>query len=130
MKGNKSGKGFAIPSAQSKEVVVAEVKEVIDTQYKGDGEEFVEVKKEINTIDVKFFEENPVRLNIDYSHTIPMRPYESAKVSVGLSIPIGKEVSSDIKAQIDAAYVFASKYIEEKIAGEIKGIQEYIKTKK
>ena len=40
----------------------------------------------------KFFEHHPIKVYMDYSTTINLGNYESAKVSIGMSIPVGKEV--------------------------------------
>lgn len=109
------------------EVIASQVKETINVQYKSpDDNEHKEIKREVNFIEHKFFEEHPLYLTVDYSHTIPMRPYESAKISVGLSIPIGKEIPESMKGKIDSVYQYASKYLEGKIAEEVKGIQKYL----
>lgn len=115
----------------AKEIIVDQVRETVQTSYKSpDDSESKELKNEVNNIETKFFDENPIRLFVDYSHTIPMRPYESAKISVGLSIPIGKQVDADMKAKIDETYQYASKYIEEKMGKEVAEIQKYVAANK
>ena len=114
-----------------KEIVVEQVKEVVQASYKSpDDREFKEIKNEINNIETRFFDENPIRLFVDYSHTIPMRAYESAKISVGLSIPIGKQIDASMKAKIDEVYQYASKYIEDKMGKEVAEIQKYLAANK
>jgi hypothetical protein len=56
-----------------------------------------------------------------------MRPYESAKVSVGLSIPIGIELPEWYVKDIHAAHEFATKFIEEKIGKEVESINKFLK---
>lgn len=115
----------------SKEIIVEQVKEIVQTSYKSpDDKEFKELKNEINNIETKFFDENPIRLFVDYSHTIPMRAYESAKISVGLSIPIGKQIDDSMKSKIDDVYQYASKYIEDKMSKEVSEIQKYLAANK
>jgi hypothetical protein len=120
-----------IEKRASKEIVVDQVRETVQTSYKSpEDSEMKELKNEVNNIETKFFEENPIRLFVDYSHTIPMRPYESAKISVGLSIPIGKQVDESMKAKIDEVYQYASKYIEDKMGKEVAEIQKYLASNK
>ena len=115
----------------AKEVIIEQVKETVQTSYKSpDDKEMKEMKNEVNNLETKFFDENPIRIFVDYSHTIPMRPYESAKISVGLSIPIGKQVDAEMKAKIDETYQYASKYIEEKMGKEVAEIQKYLANNK
>lgn len=115
----------------AKEVIIEQVKETVQASYKSpDDKEMKEMKNEVNNLETKFFDENPIRIFVDYSHTIPMRPYESAKISVGLSIPIGKQVDAEMKAKIDETYQYASKYIEEKMGKEVAEIQKYLANNK
>lgn len=115
----------------SKEIVVEQVREIVQTSYKSpDDKEFKEMKNQINNIETRFFDENPIRLFVDYSHTIPMRAYESAKISVGLSIPIGKQIDDSMKSKIDEVYQYASKYIEDKMGKEVAEIQKYLAANK
>jgi len=120
-----------IEKRASKEVIVDQVRETVQTSYKSpDDKEMKEIKNEVNNIETRFFDENPIRIFVDYSHTIPMRPYESAKISVGLSIPIGKQIDESIRTKIDEVYQYASKYIEDKMGKEVAEIQKYLAANK
>jgi hypothetical protein len=113
------------------EVISSPVKEVVQVEYKGpDDTESKKIKDEVKETEQKFFEKEPVRIFVDYSHTIPMRPYESAKVSVGLSIPVGIEISADLEAKIKSTYDYASKFIGARMEEEIIEIKKYVETLK
>lgn len=113
---------------QKKEQVVvsAPVTAKIDVEYKHEDKTVSKIKEEKVEIDRKYFGENPVRVWVDYSHTIPMRPYESAKVSVGLSIPVGVDLPDWYVKEIHNAHSFAIKFIEEKIEKEVKAINDFL----
>lgn len=137
MKGNKKGSPDLFGKVNNPaEVIVSDlkavdIKETIETSVKTRMDsEHLEVKKEVNNLRTKVFTEDPVRLFVDYSRTVNMGNYESAKISVGLSIPLGREIDNATKAEIDAAYKYASEYIENKMAIEVKGVQDYVKSKK
>jgi|SRR6185312_1372798 len=121
-------KGVAEEIAPVKEVVSSPVKEITKVEYKPPeyGAPSVEVKNEVKEIEKKFFHQNPIRLFVDYSHTIPMRPYESAKISIGLSIPIGVEIPKDLEERIAETYKYASAFIDVRMEEEIRGINEYV----
>jgi hypothetical protein len=69
----------------------------------GEGEEEV--------IAVHKFETEPAHVSVDYALTLNLGNYESAKLSVSVTVPCYKE-------EIDAAYEFASTWAEERIKQE------------
>lgn len=78
----------------------------------------------------KFFEHHPIKVYMDYSTTINLGNYESAKVSIGMSIPVGKEVPKKYLKKVEKAHEFARSFIEERVSKEVNEIQEYLKKKR
>lgn len=65
---------------------------------------------------VKVFETTPAIVGVDYGITINLGNYESARVNISLQFPCYKE-------EIDDAYDFASKWVEDRINTETKLIR-------
>jgi hypothetical protein len=120
---------MALLNRHEPKVISSPVTATINSEYKDDSGKTTKLTEEKVELERKYFGENPVRLWVDYSHTIPMRPYESAKVSVGLSIPIGIELPESYIKDIHAAHEFATKFIEEKIQKEVASINDFLKAK-
>jgi len=66
-------------------------------------------------------------LYVNFSHTIPMAAYESVKISVGLSIPIGLEVPEWYADEVFNKYKMATQKIEEMMEQEMKAIDDFKK---
>jgi len=129
-------KAAAAPSPEAiaalpKEVIAAPVKQTTKIEVKASGEkEYTSVKDETKELETKFFLANPVRIFTDYARTINMGNYESAKISVGLSIPIGPEISDDMKALILDRHKWATELIGTIVTEEEKGIRAYLREQK
>jgi len=85
------------------------------------------LKDDKELIDEKFFEGNPARIWMDYSHTVNLGKYESAKVSVGVSVPVGKEIPKSIMDNINKTHDQITEYIEARIGKEISELKQYVK---
>lgn len=57
------------------------------------------------------FETEPAVVHVDYALTMNLGNYESAKISVSVSVPCYKE-------EIDEAYEFAQAWVEERLSKE------------
>jgi len=68
---------------------------------------------------VHAFETEPARVSVDYSLTMNLGNYESARIGVSVQVPCYKE-------EMDDAFAFASAWVEQRIQEErdkIKGDQ-------
>jgi len=66
---------------------------------------------EEDIIAVHKFETDPAMVSVDYAITMNLGNYESAKISVSVSVPCYKE-------EIDEAYEFAQAWAEERLSKE------------
>lgn len=82
-------------------------------------------KDEKEIINVKFFEDQPVRLWMDYSHTVNLGNYESAKISIGVSGPVGTELPKDLEEKIAQTYGRLSKILEDRMTVEVNGVRQF-----
>jgi hypothetical protein len=62
---------------------------------------------------------------MDYSYTMPLRPYESAKVAIGISIPVGKQLDASFGGQLEATQKFMHEFLEKSMEHEVKSLASY-----
>jgi hypothetical protein len=75
------------------------------------GKEAVEEEGDEGIIAVHRFETEPANVSVDYSLTMNLGNFESARISVSVQIPCYRE-------EIDDAYEFASAWVEQRIGEE------------
>lgn len=112
-----------------KKVVADQAVVKVTVDHKKDGKT-AKVKDRTVRGKKRFFKEHPVRVWRDYSHTVNLGNYESAKIGVGVSIPVGQEIDDELTAEIVKADEYASKFISERITKEIQELQQFLDQKK
>jgi hypothetical protein len=101
------------------------VQQTISSQVKSSGEvetvseKTVEMPRHISA-------EQFGTLSVQFTHTRNLGNYESAKVSIGVSVPIGPEVPDWYAQEFNKKYEFVSKTIEAAMEKEMVAINEYL----
>lgn len=113
--------------AKSKNIKSEPVVASVSTEYKEPSQEKHVVTEKSEELARQVLAEPFGSLYVNFSHTIPMAPYESVKISVGLSIPIGLEVPEWYAEEVSGKYKMATQKIEEMMEKELKSIDEFKK---
>lgn len=92
-------------------VKVAESMITVRKQFRVKNEEAGEIKEEDTVLDVHKFVTEPAKVLFELGVTMNMGNYESAKITVGVSIPCYKE-------EMREAYAYARQIAESVIADE------------
>jgi len=117
-------------------VVRAEVTESVSVTAKVDdgkgGKKEVVVKEfERKQVEEKLFVgEPPFKIWMDYSYTKNLGNYESAKISIGVSVPVGVEVTGEDIAKIEKAKGTGMKLLEKFMGEEIVALDNWDKARK
>jgi hypothetical protein len=83
-----------------------------------------EIKAHQEELEKKVMADRPVYVSVDHGVTLNLGNFNMGKVNVSISMPIGKELTPEITAQIDSAYRFCQKYCEDKVGDEVKKLLE------
>lgn len=89
-----------------KETVSLATKARVERQFQGKTE-----GTDVN-LDIHTFVTEPAKVFMDLAVTINLGNYESAKISVGISVPCYKE-------EVDAAYDYAKNWISDRLQQEV-----------
>lgn len=114
---------------EKKDSFAVQTKSRVRVSRKSKGQES-EVKAEDKILSEKVFEKEPPRLWIDYGITKSIAPYESAKISIGLSLPVGSGISEQLSKEIQQTKNDGMKILESMIEEEIRSLDQWIKEKK
>ena len=99
-----------------KKEVLAPVQFFVTKQYKIDGKEGEPSTKE-ELLSVQRFATEPARVAVELGLTLNLGNYESARISVSLTVPCYREEAHD-------AYAFARKWVIERVNQERDAIKE------
>jgi hypothetical protein len=115
---------------KNKKAVVAKTKTRSSVTVKDNlsGEEEI-VKEKEDVIKEEFFKEKPVTVWVDYAHTINLGNYCSAKVSNGLSSPVGKKFEEKDVKLIMEKFGEISKILEKNMAEDLAEVVKYVSEK-
>lgn len=93
------------------EKIVREAKAVVETSIFGGEDE------EVISLGVKKFLVDPAHITLAIARTINMGNYESAKITVSLTVPVYREALSEkyYKQTAEAVYEKAAKILSEKV---------------
>lgn len=69
-------------------------------------------------------------ISTEYGHTINLGNYESARISMKLSVPIGLDIDPETKAEIDRSFTAVDSYLTSRFSEEVKKITQYRDAKK
>jgi hypothetical protein len=85
------------------------------TQKTGAGEQ--ELKAEDAILRIMKFVTTPAVVNLEMGVTLNLGQFESARITVGVSVPCYKE-------EVDQAYAYAKTWITERLQAEVKEVRE------
>jgi len=111
--------------AAQKMIKSQSVQQTVSSQVKSSGEvhavseNTVQLPKHISS-------EQFGSINVQFTHTRNLGNYESAKISIGVSVPIGPEVPDWYAEEFNKKYQFISKTIEAAMEKEMVAINEYL----
>jgi hypothetical protein len=105
-------------AGRSKKTKAQEALLTVRRQFSGSEE----VTEQDATIQVREFHTEPARVSIEKGLTLNLGNYESARVTVAVSVPCYLE-------ELEAAYNFADGFVMKKLEEEREGIREMSKAK-
>lgn len=107
-------------AAPAKEVTA---KVFTESSIKSSGIESV-MKSSVDEIEKKVIQGKPVYISVEYGGSFNMGNYNQAKVKVGISYPVGQEITEDMRRQIDVGYEFARQFVEQRFKAEVEQLKK------
>lgn len=109
--------------ARKKKITDASVTTAVTV--KAEGKEEVSVKKETANLQV-IADEEPTKLWLEYGLTKNLGNYESAKISIGISIPVGAEKIPDFSERVTETKNRAASLLESLVGNELESLEKII----
>lgn len=67
-------------------------------------------QEDVKDLEVHIFETQPAQVNITLGQTIPIRPYETVRVSVSITMPCYKE---EVEHKVDEVYTLTFEKLQQ-----------------
>ena len=100
-------------------VKTGHVKARIETSITSGGQT-QEIKKETPVLATKLYKPKLGYITVDSGASISLGNYNNAKINVHIMLPIGIEITDELRQQIESTFVFAKQYVDEKVSAEVK----------
>jgi hypothetical protein len=81
-----------------------------------------EESQDVQQVQVHRFITEPATVAVSMGLTLNLGRYETARIDVGLKVPCYLE-------EVDAAYEYARKWVEEKVTAEAEDVRKFAKTR-
>jgi len=115
--GKKKVATLPIDGNGNKSRMIGKRTEMVVTKSFGKSGAFDNEESDSKSIKVHKFQTTPAMVTVRYGLTLNLGNYESARVDVEVSVPCYKE-------EIDDAYVFVEKFVEDKVISETQKIKQ------